>query len=93
MVGIVALHPVTEESGRHFEMRHAILQARQPKGFRLLVRVATVEGLTSEATPSLVRVRAAFDSAQGGGAQGLPENDKVIDGKKCHTQNCNTHIA
>ncbi|MFO1169733.1 MAG: ComEC/Rec2 family competence protein [Hyphomicrobiaceae bacterium] len=38
------------------------VEARQPKGFRLLIRVATVEGLAPEATPALVRVRAAFDS-------------------------------
>ncbi|MEZ5924179.1 MAG: ComEC/Rec2 family competence protein [Hyphomicrobiaceae bacterium] len=38
------------------------IEARRPKGFRLLLRVATVEGLAAEATPERVRVRAAFDT-------------------------------
>ena len=38
------------------------IEARQPKGFRLLLRVASIEGLAAEKTPARIRVRAAFDT-------------------------------
>ncbi len=38
------------------------VEARQPKGFRIILRVATIEGLAAAQTPERVRVRAAFDT-------------------------------
>ncbi len=38
------------------------VEARQPKGFRIVLRVAAIEGLAAEKTPERVRVRAAFDT-------------------------------
>jgi competence protein ComEC len=37
------------------------IEARQPKGYRLVIRVAGIEGLASTQTPVRVRMRATFD--------------------------------
>lgn len=38
------------------------IEARQPKGFRIVLRVAAIEGLAADATPAKIRVRAAFET-------------------------------